>query len=86
MILTVKAMYLTQKGDKIQKRVNDKNVNTVLDDIDAFISKNMDMKQCDIVAVSDEYGFRTTVSICKKFDIFDLYSLIEHTINHYIRG
>ena len=83
MIVKLNAIHQT-KRNSLEKSVNEHNVQSILDDIDEFISNNMGMRVCDIAILGDGYGFNTVVRICKKFDIFDLYQSIENAIYRYL--
>ena len=83
-IVTVKALHKTQKTATLKKCVDEHNIKSILEDIDKFIWDNKQMYLCGILIQGDGYDMCTTVRICKKFDIFDLYSFIENQIYHYI--
>ena len=84
MDITIIAMYGGEKTETLEKRINSHNIDAILDEIDGFISKNKEMDACGVLISSDVFNMVTVVCVCKKFDIFDLYSFIETQIYHYI--
>ena len=83
MIVKLKAIHQT-KSKTLEKYAIERNVQSIIDDIDEFILKNAGMQVCDIIIRGDGYGMHTAVEICKKFDRFDLYAFIENAIYHYL--
>lgn len=84
MDITITAIYGEEKTETLEKRINSHNIDAILDVIDGFISKNKEMDACGVLISGDNFNMCTVVRVCKKFDIFDLYSFIETQTYHYI--
>lgn len=84
MDITIIGMYETEESKTLEKRIKWHNIDAILDDIDGFISENKDMNACGVIISGDAFNMCTAVRICKKFDIFDLYTFIETQLYRYI--